>query len=68
MLFPYAPALSERGDESSKCPQAVVIPTDRHRPKVANLSPRSKSSRLHLLAQRKDNNGVKALTERVDKV
>lgn len=63
--FSYAPALSEGDDESPKCPQAVVIPKDRHRPKAAKLSPRSKSSRL---AQRKENNGIRALTERVDNV
>lgn len=66
--YSHAPALSEGGDDSPKCAQAVVIPRDRHRPKAAKLSPRSESSRLLLLAQRKENNGVRELTERVDSV
>lgn len=61
--FSYATALSEGGDESPKCPQAVVITTDRH---TAKLSPRSKSSRLLLLARRKENNGDRVLREGVN--
>lgn len=41
-------------------------PTDKLTPKATKLSPRPKSSRLLLLAQRKENNGVRASTERVD--
>lgn len=52
--------MSEGGDGCPTCPQALVITTDRHRPKAAKLSPRSKSSRLLLLAQRKENKGVRA--------
>lgn len=58
--FSCATAMSEGGDGCGKCPQAVVITTDRHRPKAAKISPRSKSSRLLLLAQRKENKGVRA--------
>lgn len=58
--FSCATAMSEGGDGCPTCPQAVVITTDRHRPKAAKLSPRSKSSRLLLLAQRKENKGVRA--------
>lgn len=60
--------MSERGDGCPKCPQAVVITTDRHRPKAAKLSTRSKSSRLLLLAQMKENKGVRALKEGVNSV
>lgn len=66
--FSCATTLSEGGDESPKCPQAVVITTDRHRLKAAKLSPRSTSSRLLLLARRKENKGVRALKEGVNTV
>lgn len=33
-----APALSVGVDESPKCPQVVVIPTDRHGPRLQNYS------------------------------
>lgn len=64
--FSCATALSEGGDGCPKCPQAVVI--DRQRPKAAKLSPRSKSSRLLLLAQRKENKSVRALKEGANSV
>lgn len=66
--FSCATALSEGGDGCPKCPQAVVITSDRHRPKAAKLFPRSKSSRLNLLAQRKENKGIGALKEGVNSV
>lgn len=58
--FSCATAMSEGVDGCPKCHQAVVNTTDRHRPKAAKPSPRSKSSRLLLLAQRKENKGVRA--------
>lgn len=66
--FSYSTALSEGGDENPKCPQAVVITTDRHRLKAAKLSPRLKSSRSLLLAQKKEKNSVRALNEGVNSV
>lgn len=52
--FLCATALSEGGDESPKCPQTMLITTDHHRPL--------------LLAQRKENNGVRVLKEGVNSV
>ena len=46
----------------------MLITTDRHRPKAAKISPGSKSSRLRLLAQRKENKGVRALKEELNSV
>lgn len=41
----------------------MVTTTDRHRCKDAKISPRSKSSRLPVLAQKNENKGVRSLKE-----